>query len=90
MPPLENSESNKKIVTCSNKHSRSSTSFFNLISKEIRKIEVEENPCSAPFGRMLDGRVSIQVSETNDEGIKHIPQRMRPHTGLGKTSAEGG
>lgn len=35
-------------------------------------------------------RVSIQVSETNDEGIIHVPQRMRPHTGLGKTSAEGG
>lgn len=26
-----------KIVTCSSKHSRSSTSFFNLISKETRK-----------------------------------------------------
>lgn len=82
-------QSNKKMVTCSNKHSRSSISFFNLISKEIRKTEVGVNPRSAPFGRMLNRRASIQVSETDDEGIIHVPQWMRPHTGLGKTSAEG-
>lgn len=67
-------QSNKKMVTCSNKHSRSSISFFNLISKEIRKTEVGVNPRSAPFGRMLNRRASIQVSETDDEGIIHVPQ----------------
>lgn len=30
-------ENNRKMVTCSNRHSRSSMSFFNLTSEEIRK-----------------------------------------------------
>lgn len=88
--PLNNSKSNKNVVTCSSKHSRSSTSFFNLMSEEIRKIQVQGGSVDCTFSRWLHGKMSTQVSETNDEGIKHVPQRMRPHTGRGRSSATGG
>lgn len=64
----------KKIVTCSSKHSRSSTSFFNLISKEIRKITGLGDSVNASFSRWLNRRMSTGVSETDDEGITHVPQ----------------
>ena len=70
----------KKIVTCSNKHSRSSTSFFNLISKEIRKTTGLGDSVNASFSRWLNRRMSTGVSET-DDGITHVPQWMRPQTG---------
>lgn len=39
---------------------------------------------AAPSGGRATGRASVRVSGSDDEGIMHVPQRMRPHTGWGR------